>query len=172
MIRDYPFMLLIRTVCLCTMLLIFSACSSMAKTKAIGSVDYNFRVFGPDDKIIVEAFDDPQIENVSLYISRANTGGFLGAIGVAEDIASMALTCQQTGPVVLPEKVRRGKTDGKKLFEKDTSLLFKTLQVVRFYDKQRHALVYLAYSDKVLTGSPNSGICSVPILEWPGNELM
>lgn len=142
----------------------------MAKPKPLGSVDYNFRVFGPDDKIIVEAFDDPQIDNVSIYISRANTGGFFGAMGVAEDIAAMSLTCQQTGPVVLPEKIKRGKADGKKIFEKDTSLIFKTLQVVRFYDNQRNVLVYLAYSDKVLTGSPNSGLCSVPILQWPTPE--
>lgn len=165
-------MFFIRSICLCVIVVICTACSSMAKTKPLGSVDYNFRVFGPDDKIIVEAFDDPQIDNVSLYISRANTGGILGAIGIAEDIASMALTCQQTGPVVLPEKIRRGKADGKKIFQKDTSLIFKTLQVVRFYDQKRHALVYLAYSDKVVSGSPNSGLCSVPILKWPYDELM
>ena len=159
-----------RLLCFCLIPVMCSACSSLAKTKPLGSVDYNFRVFGPDDKIIVEAFDDPQIKNVSLYISRANTGGMFGALGLAEDIAAMALSCQQTGPVELPEKIKRGKADGKMIFQKDTSLIFKTLQVVRFYDPARHTLVYLAYSDKVLTGSPNSGLCSVPILEWPAVE--
>ena len=33
-------------------------------------------------------------------------------------------------------------------------MLFKTLQVVRFFDKQRNVLVYVAYSDRVIEGSP------------------
>ena len=66
----------------------------------------------------------------------------------------------------LPEKVRNGKWDGKKVFKKNTSLLFKTIQVVRFYDKKRNALVYMTYSDKVIEGSPKNSITAIPIMSW------
>ncbi len=44
------------------------------------------------------------------------------------------------------------------VFQKRTSLVFKKLQVVRFYDAKRNALVYLTYSDKVVDGSPKNAI--------------
>ncbi|MFH4090584.1 CreA family protein, partial [Acinetobacter baumannii] len=40
------------------------------------------------------------------------------------------------------------------------------LQVVRFYDAKRNALVYLTYSDKVVDGSPKNAISAVPIMPW------
>jgi CreA protein len=43
-------------------------------------------MFGPDHKIVVEAFDDPDVKNVTCYVSRAKTGGIKGGLGLAEDI--------------------------------------------------------------------------------------
>ncbi|MCG8427969.1 MAG: CreA family protein, partial [Chromatiales bacterium] len=51
-----------------------------------------------------------------------------------------------------------------------TSILFKTMQVVRFYDQRRHVLIYLTYSDKLIEGSPKNSISVVPVLPWPGSE--
>jgi len=42
-------------------------------------------------------------------------------------------------------------------------MLFKSLQVVRFYDAKRKVIVYLSYSDKVIDGSPKNSISVVPI---------
>src|SRR3984893_3997842 len=50
-----------------------------------GSVNTKFRLLGPDDKIVVDGFDDPKIDGVACHISRAQTGGMKGAFGVAED---------------------------------------------------------------------------------------
>ena len=50
-----------------------------------GSVNTKFRLLGPDDKIVVDGFDDPKVEGVACHISRAQTGGMKGAFGVAED---------------------------------------------------------------------------------------
>ena len=47
------------------------------------------------------------------------------------------------------------------------SLVFKMLQVVLFFDKQRNVLVYVAYSDRIIEGSPKNSISSVPIMSWP-----
>lgn len=137
-----------------------------ALAEQIGSVDTVFKVFGPDHKIVVEAFDDPDVKNVTCYISRAKTGGIKGGLGLAEDTADAAISCQQVGPIELDEKIAAGKKEGEVVFRKRTSLVFKKLQVVRFYDKQRHALIYLSYSDKVVEGSPKNALSAVPIMPW------
>ena len=132
----------------------------------IGSVDTVFKMFGPDHKIVVEAFDDPDVQNVTCYISRAKTGGIKGGLGLAEDTSDAAISCQQVGAIVLTDKIKNGKAQGEVVFQKRTSLVFKKLQVVRFYDGKRNALVYLTYSDKVVDGSPKNAISAVPIMPW------
>ena len=143
---------------------VFSAFAAQAEV--VGSVDTVFKVFGPDHKIIVEAFDDPDVKNVTCYISRAKTGGIKGGLGLAEDTADAAISCQQVGPVTLSDKIAQGKAEGDVVFKKRTSLVFKKLQVVRFYDQKRHALVYLSYSDRVVEGSPKNALSAVPIMPW------
>ncbi|WP_438918253.1 protein CreA [Kosakonia cowanii] len=137
-----------------------------AQAEQIGSVDTVFKIFGPDHKIVVEAFDDPDVKNVTCYISRAKTGGIKGGLGLAEDTSDAAISCQQVGPVELSDKIKNGKAQGDVVFKKRTSLVFKKLQVVRFYDAKRNALAYLAYSDKVVEGSPKNAISAVPIMPW------
>ena len=39
-----------------------------------GSVSTTFRFFGPNDKIVVDGFDDPKVEGVACHISRAKLG--------------------------------------------------------------------------------------------------
>ena len=48
----------------------------------IDSINTNFRWLGPDDKIIVERYDDPRVKAVSCYLSRAETGGIKGGLGL------------------------------------------------------------------------------------------
>ena len=140
--------------------------SAGVQAEEIGSVDTVFKIFGPDHKIVVEAFDDPDVKNVTCYISRAKTGGIKGGLGLAEDTSDAAISCQQVGPVELSDKIAQGKAEGEVVFRQRTSLIFKKLQVVRFFDKKRNALVYLTYSDKVVDGSPKNAISAVPIMPW------
>ena len=137
-----------------------------ALAEEVGSVDTVFKIFGPDHKIVVEAFDDPDVKNVTCYISRAKTGGIKGGLGLAEDTADAAISCQQVWPVELSDKIKNGKAQGDVVFQKRTSLVFKKLQVVRFYDAKRNTLAYLAYSDKVVEGSPKNALSAVPIMPW------
>ena len=53
----------------------------LASAEQIGSVDTVFKIFGPDHKIVVEAFDDPDVKNVTCYVSRAKTGGIKAGWG-------------------------------------------------------------------------------------------
>ena len=137
-----------------------------ARAEQIGSVDTVFKMFGPDHKIVVEAFDDPDVKNVTCYVSRAKTGGIKGGLGLAEDTSDAAISCQQVGPIELSDKIKNGKAQGEVVFKKRTSLIFKSLQVVRFYDEKRNTLAYLAYSDKVVDGSPKNAISAVPVMAW------
>jgi CreA protein len=134
----------------------------------IGEVSTKFKWLGPNDKIVVEVFEDPDVAGVACYLSRAKTGGISGAVGVAEDTADASIACRQIGPVRLTDAIREGKADGEEVFKKRTSLVFKSMQVVRFYDPRRNVLVYLTYSDRVIEGSPKNSISVVPILPWPG----
>ncbi|MFP7755344.1 CreA family protein [Thermodesulfobacteriota bacterium B35] len=140
------------------------------RAEEIGKVSTTFKMVGANDKIVIEAFDDPDIAGATCYVSRAKTGGISGALGLAEDTSDASLACRQTGPIVLPPEVASGREDGKRVFRKSTSLLFKKLQVVRFYDRKRHTLVYLTYSDKLVDGSPKNSVSAIPILPWPGNR--
>jgi len=141
-------------------------CLNNVQAEQVGSVDTVFKLFGPDHKIVVEAFDDPDIKNVTCYISRAKTGGIKGGLGLAEDTSDAAISCQQVGPIELSDKIKQGKDKGSVVFQKRTSLVFKKLQVVRFYDQNRNTLIYMSYSDKVVDGSPKNALSAVPIIPW------
>lgn len=132
----------------------------------IGSVNTVFKLVGPDHKIVIDAFDDPDVPGVACYVSRAKTGGVKGALGLAEDTSDASIACRQVGPISLPERVASKKADGEQVFKQRTSLLFKTLQVVRFFDATRNTLVYLTYSDKIVEGSPKNSVTAVPIEPW------
>ncbi len=130
-----------------------------------GAVSTRFRWLGPNDKIVIDGFDDPRVEGVACHIARAQTGGVKGALGVAEDTSDASIACRQVGPIRIKGELK----DGERVFDERRSLVFKSLQVVRFIDKERNVLVYVAYSDRVIEGSPKNSISSVPIMPWPGS---
>jgi len=132
-------------------------------SEVIGTVDTVFHMFSRDDDIVVEAFDDPDVDGVTCYLSRARKGGVKGMIGVAEDPSDASIMCLATGDVRAPDRVKSGKADGDKVFKKGTSLVFKSMQVVRFYDRKRDVLVYMVYSDRVVEGSPKNSITCVRV---------
>lgn len=153
---------------ICSMLALTAVLFSPMAVQAeeIGSVSTKFKMLGANDKIVVEAFDDPDIRGATCYLSRAKTGGVSGAVGVAEDTSDASIACRQIGPIALSDEIKSGKADGDEVFKKSTSFLFKSLQVVRFYDRKRNVLVYLTYSDRIIEGSPKNSISAIPIMPW------
>ncbi|MDO8889207.1 MAG: CreA family protein [Hydrogenophaga sp.] len=134
--------------------------ASAAHAQAIGEVDTVFKLFGPDHKIVVEAFDDPKVKGVTCYVSRAKTGGIKGGLGLAEDKSDASIECKQVGAVsFMGDPLRQQEV----VFTERTSLVFKKLQVVRMVDKARNTLVYLSYSDRVIEGSPDNSITAVTL---------
>jgi CreA protein len=142
-----------------------SALSIAADAEEIGCVSTTWRVWA-DDKICVSAFDDPKVPGVTCHLSQARTGGFKGTIGVAEDRSRFSIACRQVGPITVDLATLPKEEEA---FSDRTSLLFKETRVVRLVDRARRTLVYLAYSTKVVEGSPFNSISSVPVMPWPGS---
>lgn len=140
---------------------LITAAGSVA-AEEIGEVSTVFKLLSPDHKIVVEAFDDPEIDGITCYLSRADAGGFKSLVGLDEDPSDAAINCKQVGPI----KVKEDIDDGDQVFRKRTSLIFKAVQVIRFYDENRKVFVYLSYSDRLIEGSPKNSVSAVPAMPW------
>ncbi len=141
------------------MLVIALTTAFAAHAQRVGEVDTVFKFIGPDHKIVVDAYDDPEVKGVTCYVSRAKTGGIKGGLGLAEDKAEASIACRQTGPISFPKPIKRQD----EMFSERISLVFKRLRVVRMVDTTRNTLVYLTYSDRVIEGSPQNSVTAVPV---------
>jgi CreA protein len=54
-----------------------------ALSEEIGCFTTTWKLVGSNDKICVQAFDDPKVKGVACHISQARTGGISGTLGVA-----------------------------------------------------------------------------------------
>ncbi|MBT2322396.1 CreA family protein [Variovorax paradoxus] len=143
-------------------LLSLACCAVLAagvQAEPIGEVDTAFKLIGPDHKIVVEAYDDPKVNGVTCYVSRAKTGGLSGAFGLAEDKSEASIACRQVGPVRVTQPLPRRE----EVYSERLSILFKRLRVVRMVDPARNTLVYLTYSDLLIEGSPKNSVTAVAI---------
>lgn len=136
-----------------------ASAAAAVQAEPIGEVDTVFKWIGPDHKIVVDAYDDPKVAGIACYVSRAKTGGVKGAVGLAEDKAEASIACLQVGPVSFDKPLPQQE----EVFSERLSLVFKKLRVVRMVDRQRNALVYLTYSDRVIEGSPQNSVATVSI---------
>jgi CreA protein len=131
---------------------------AQAQTR-VGEVSTTFRMVGPNDKVVVERYDDPRVPNVSCYVSRADTGGLSGWVGLAEDPSRFSLACRATGPVAMPSGIPKSES----VFKQSASALFKALTVTRIIDEEKRVLVYLITSTKIIDGSPYNSVTAVPV---------
>lgn len=141
------------------LLALLLATATTAHAEYIGSVDTALVLIGPDHKIVVEAYDDPGVNGVTCYVSRAKTGGVKGALGLAEDKSEASIACRQVGPISIPKAL----PEQEEIFNERISLVFKKLRIVRMVDSKRHALVYLTYSDRLIDGSPQNAVTAVAV---------
>lgn len=130
-----------------------------AQAETLGEVSTVFKLIGPNHKIVIEAYDDPLVEGVTCFVSRAKTGGITGAVGLATDKSDASIACRQVGEIRIKEPLP--KQDD--VFSERLSILFKRLRIVRVVDAKRQSLVYMTYSEKLLDGSPKNSITAVPV---------
>ena len=123
----------------------------------IDAISTSFRWLGPNDKIVVDRYDDPKVANVSCYLSRAETGGIKGGIGIAEDPSRFSIACRAVGPVSIPPGLPKSEV----IAFASASLFFKTFQVHRAVDVEKQVLVYTVVSTKLINGSPFNSVSAV-----------
>src|SRR5215472_36118 len=129
----------------------------------LACVSTAFRLVGKNDRVCVSAFDDPKVPGVACHVSQARTGGLSGTIGLAEDPSRFSIACRQIGPITI-DIATLG--DRKEVYSARTSVFFKHTHVFRILDKKRNTLVYLAISDRLIEGSPQNAISTVPVMPW------
>lgn len=132
------------------------------KRHVIGSVNTEFKLIGPDHKIVVESYDDPKIEGITVFVSESQTGGIKGALGLAEDTSNASVAVRQTGPI----KVKEGFENGEDVLTEKRSLLFKRMHVSRFWDPSHQSFVYVVWTDRFIKGSPQNSISAVVAEPW------
>ena len=130
-----------------------------AGAQQVGEVSTVFKLLSPNDKIVVDAYEDPKVAGVTCYVSRAKTGGYKGALGLAEDKSEASIACRQTGPITFAKPLEAQED----VLTERISLVFKKLRVVRMVDVPRNTLVYLTYSDRLIEGSPQNSVTAVPV---------
>ncbi|HLA33372.1 MAG TPA: CreA family protein [Rhodocyclaceae bacterium] len=138
--------------------LIFASFAPFSAAQEIGAVNTEWKLMG-SHQLVVEAYDDPKVEGVACYVSKPKRGGLAGAVGVAEEVSDVSIACRQTGPIRFKEPLPRQED----AFSERRSLIFKTMHVVRMVDAPRNALVYLTYTDKIVSGSPKNSVTAVAV---------
>ena len=121
-----------------------------------------WRMLSPDAKLATYVLDDPGVEGVACYFTVPEVGGWSGWAGFAEERSETSLACRQTGPVTIKAKFAQGA----EMYSQSRSFFFKKMQIVRGCDPKRNVLVYLAYTDKLIDGSPQNSTSTVPIMPW------
>ena len=144
-------------------LLAMSAYATAAFAEDLTCLSTTFRLIGKNDQVCITAFDDPKVPGVACHVSQAKTGGLGGTIGLAEDPSRFSIACRQVGPI----NVDLGKLpENEKVYADHTSIFFKHTNVFRAVDKKRNTLIYVAISDKLIEGSPQNSISTVPVMPW------
>ncbi len=113
------------------------------------------------DKVVVHAFDDPKVKGVTCYLSVVETGGVKGAVGLAEDPNQTSIACRQTAELVVGN-IEHAK-EGEVVFSEKQSLFFKYLKVRRIYDETKKVILYVAFSERIMDGSYETGISAIPL---------
>ena len=121
-----------------------------------------WRFLSPDAKLATYVIDDPEVEGVACYFTVPEIGGWSGWAGFAEERSETSLACRQVGPV----KIKAKFAQGEEIYRQRRSLFFKKMQIVRGCDAARNVLVYLAYTDRLIEGSPQNSTSTVPLMPW------
>ncbi|CAB1121474.1 unnamed protein product [Ectocarpus sp. CCAP 1310/34] len=141
--------------------------ASAGDKRTVGEISASGLVF--KDKLNVEAFSDPKVKGVTLYLSdfaRPVADKLMNG-DIFSDPSSASLFCVRSGPMEVKDGISTSK-EGEELFKEDRSFL-KSIVVRRLYDKETNNIVYVSYSSKLDTGSDGnksrfkSSLCALHI---------
>ena len=133
--------------------------AAAAHAEEVGEVGVDW--LGSD--IIIEAFNDPEVEGVTCHVSyferglidRLKNGNFF------EDPSNSSIACRQTGPITIGDIERD--EDGEEVFQQRQSLIWKQFVINRILDEKNNTLIYLAHTRQVKDGSAKMSVSTVPL---------
>lgn len=155
------------SVCLSAALALAAAPASAQQVGEVG-VDW----LGND--IMIEAIADPKVEGVTCHVSYFERGMIdrLQKGNWFEDPSNSAISCNQTGPIVVGD-IDRG-DGGEEVFAQRQSLIWKSVVVKRIYDQANDTLIYLSHARQVQDGSAKMAVSTVPLygqdVTWASDE--
>lgn len=134
-------------------------CASPALADEVGRVGVDWT--GND--IVIAAIPDPKVAGVTCHVAyfdrsvldRLSNGNWF------EDPSNSSIACRQTGPLTLGDIDTS--SQGEAVFSRSTSLIFKSLNVTRIFDKKNQVLIYLTHANDLTQGSAKMSISTVPL---------
>lgn len=137
------------------------AVPACAAADAVGNVDVDW--LGND--IIVDAFEDPDVQGVTCHVAYFERGLIdrLQKGNWFEDPSNSSIACRQTGPIEIGT-IARG-PGGEAVFSERRSIIWKSLKVTRIFDEARQTLIYVAHARDVQDGSAKMSLSTVPLYQ-------
>ncbi|HTK85874.1 MAG TPA: CreA family protein [Patescibacteria group bacterium] len=132
----------------------------------VGEVSTEWHLFG-DHKIATESYEDPKVEGITIFVSEAKTGGIAGSVGLAQDTSDVSIAVRQTGPIRVKDSVP---AKGEDVLTEKRSAIFKTMHITRFWDEKDKSFVYVAWSNKLVEGSPKNSVSAVVAQPWLNDD--
>ncbi|MGJ8535396.1 MAG: CreA family protein [Alphaproteobacteria bacterium] len=134
---------------------------SAAHAEQVGNVDVDW--LGND--IIIEAFSDPKIEGVTCHVAYFERGLIdrLQKGDWFEDPSNSSISCRQTGVIEIGDIDLSD--EGESVFSERRSIIWKSLNVKRIFDKKNQTLIYIAHARQVQDGSAKMSISTIPLFQ-------
>lgn len=134
---------------------------SAARAEQVGNVDVDW--LGND--IIIEAFSDPKIEGVTCHVAYFERGLIdrLQKGNWFEDPSNSSISCRQTGVIEVGDIDLSD--EGESVFSERRSIIWKSLNVKRIFDKRNQTLIYIAHARQVQDGSAKMSLSTIPLFQ-------
>lgn len=142
-------------------ILLLASTASPARAEEVGNVDVDW--LGND--IVIEAFQDPEVEGVTCHVAyferglidRLQNGNWF------EDPSNSSIACRQTGTITIGDIDRSD--EGESIFSERRSIIWKSLNVRRIFDDGNQTLIYITHAREVQEGSAKMAISTVPLYQ-------
>ncbi len=95
---------------------------------------------------------DPAVSGVTCHVSYVER-----ALNPFSDPSGSSCSCIRTADTIRFHRPIKTSPNGEAVFSQNKNWLFKSLKVRRVYDPTTHSLVYVSYSDRLLTDNENRG---------------
>lgn len=140
---------------------------SIAHADVVGNVDVDW--LGND--IIIEAFEDPDVDGVTCHVSYFERGLIdrLQKGNWFEDPSNSSVSCKQTGPIRAGDIDRS--SDGESVFSERRSVIWKSIKITRIYDDENQTLLYVSHARDIQNGSAKTSLSTVPLFSPEAQHL-